>query len=451
MSRVRAAEHLKEGLPWMLGATASCLYFMDAFQNEGRAASAVSDWIQGAADTSKSTLRSSMNPALELIESMEKGVLEHTDDEKFLNKPMEDQMNALVEWFQEGDLERGLHYLALFAKDRGSPQTDWPVNEYIIRQDLLEKIVEVRHNGKMTPGLFGASLAALCQAPENARFMLRQNMVDHMVKSLQDSSNSEVDTIFNLKALVLVGIHQPRSGEFEKMLVQSRTAIPHLMSILQDDADTVFEARYPSQLLSCILRCYPEVLSSEMNGKYNDADGLPMTVFSVIKEGCRFKETWSLQYYVRLARDCFVADPDVAMAGFQSVEFTPLLVGLLQNNWGYLELLPSVARLLKLMTHASPEPGKLLAYTDFLIIASTVVEKAGPYHHGLVLELQQTVDMAVLDATLPPEFIATKRAVLERFRRSCKNVLSKPTTPHVTKGWLERDHEAAEQKRVVSI
>eukprot|EP01059_Diplonema_ambulator_P007523 TRINITY_DN16991_c0_g1_i1.p1 TRINITY_DN16991_c0_g1~~TRINITY_DN16991_c0_g1_i1.p1 ORF type:complete len:452 (+),score=143.61 TRINITY_DN16991_c0_g1_i1:50-1405(+) len=451
MSRTRAAEHLKEGLPWMLGATASCLYFMDAFQNDGRAAAAVWEWVYGAGEMSKSSLRRGLNPALELMESLEKETLKHSDDERFLNKPMHDQITALLEWLEEEDYERGLHYLALFSKDRGSPQTDWPLNEEIIKPELVEKIVEVRRKGKMGSGLFGASLAALCQAKENANVLLTQDNIDEVVRSLRDSSESDVDTVFNLKLLALLAANQPASGKIEKLLVQNGEALPHLLSILQDDHTTVFEARYPSQLLSCIIRCYPEVLRTELNGKYLAADGHPLTIFNTIKEGCRFKETWALQYYIRLMRDCFVADEQLAVREFQKVDLTSLLVGLLQNNWGYLEILPSLTRLLKIMVHNSPEPGKLLSYTDFLVIVSSVVEKSGKYNHGLVLELMETVDMAVRDASLPPSYLETKRPILERFRKSCKHILSHPVGHHVTRGWVEKDNEAVMAARVLLI
>eukprot|EP00659_Diplonema_papillatum_P010203 gene10203-15690_t len=423
---------------------------MDAVQNEGRAAGAVSDWMFGASEGGKSALTSAVNPLLEYMESMESESLKHTNDERFLNKKMKDQVDALVSWYEEQDYERFLHYLAVFSKDRGSPLTDWPENEGIVRKDLIESIVAAREKRVMGPGLFNASLAALVQAKENADSVRGQKSVDMLVDAMLERAESEVDTIMGLKCLVLLCSTQDRTGETEALMVKNPRLVPHLLTLLQNDSKNVFEARYPSQLLSCILRTNPSVLQDSLSGKYKDANGNPLTVYRALREGIRFKDSWSIQYYIRLLRDLVTVDEKQALRGFHEAELLPVLVGLLQNNWGYVEVMPPVVRLMRMLLESSPEPGFLLAYKDFLLIASTVVEKAGPFHHEMVRDLYECVDVALHDVTLPASFLHTKRTVLERFRLSVLSILAKPELDHISRKWIEADLKAMQNASVTN-
>eukprot|EP01063_Lacrimia_lanifica_P008816 TRINITY_DN15876_c0_g1_i1.p1 TRINITY_DN15876_c0_g1~~TRINITY_DN15876_c0_g1_i1.p1 ORF type:complete len:474 (+),score=177.59 TRINITY_DN15876_c0_g1_i1:145-1422(+) len=416
-------------------------YFADQAHNDGAATAAVTEWFAGLKEGSRSSLTSVMAPALQMADSMRGVDTQHSDAERFLNKPMADQVQALVEWFEDKDYERALYYLAVYAKDRASPHTDWPLNPDTERPELVEHIHKAHKSGVMGHGLYLASLSALADAPENAKALLKQEVVDEVVSALTKDAASEVSTVFGLKLLVLLAQAQPQTGAVEGMLVKQPNAIPYLMTVLQDETTTVFEARYPAQLLGCILRTHPEALRTAMNGRYKDAEGRPLTIFSVIREGCRFKDSWSLQYYIRLAMDCMGADEALSAQEFNNVNLSALLVGLLQNNWNYVELLPPIVKLMRRVNEQAERPGLLLTYKDFFIIAATVADKAGSFHGVLVQDLYETVDHALHDASLPAAYMQSKRPVVDRFNRICAHALTKKPMTHVSASWIERDQE----------
>eukprot|EP01061_Rhynchopus_euleeides_P004895 TRINITY_DN140_c0_g2_i1.p1 TRINITY_DN140_c0_g2~~TRINITY_DN140_c0_g2_i1.p1 ORF type:complete len:457 (+),score=165.11 TRINITY_DN140_c0_g2_i1:72-1442(+) len=450
--RTRLLEHVREGLPWALGATASCLYFVDAVRNEGQGAEAITSWFTGVSDGGKSGVVTVFNPALEFFESFEKDSLQHTDAERFLNKPMVDQVDCLVAWFAEKDYERALYYLAVFARDRGSPHTDWPVNPFIDRHDLIDHILEARQKGIVTAGLYNASLAALAQHPDNAQYILNEKHLGALTQSLKDSVESEADTALGLKTLALMAMHQPKSGVLEQLIVKhegQNTLLPLLLTLLQDTThQNVFEPRYVTQLLSCMIRTHPHLLREDLNGKYRDSEGEPISIYRAVREGVRFRDSFAVPYYIRLMRDCLQHDEEESIRAFNSVDMLSVLVGLLQNNWNYVEVAPNIVRAMLILNRATAEPAEILSYKDFLVVASAVVEKSGPFHHAMVQDLQSLIDEASMGVALPPSYIATKRPLLHRFQNSVAIALSREERPHVTKRWIESDTEKMLAARV---
>ena len=420
--------------------------------NEGQGVEAIRDFVGLGQMGGKRAIISAINPALELYERLDSDSLKHSDEERFLNKPMKEQIDCMLAWFQEEDFERGLYFLAVFARDRGSPYTDWPVNHLIDRPDFLDVLVDVRRRGIMSHGLFAASLSAFAQKPSNARHLLRPDTVACLVESLEHSLESEVNTAFALKGLALLGQHQPESGKLEALLASpaNQRVLPLLLTVLQDDTHkTVFESRYSSQLLSCVLRCYPGLLNTELNGKYRDSEGKPITVFRSIREGLRFRDSASIQYYLRLMQDCFVADAAASVKGFTDADLTSVLVGLLVNNWNYLEVLPPITRALTLLTHASSQPGDLLLYKDFLRAATSIVLKAGSFNHHLVVDLRELVCLAFDDPTISAELLNGRKAMLDRFLKGCDSTLGIREVGHVSQKWLDVDRQRMEEAAVL--
>eukprot|EP01060_Flectonema_neradi_P002962 TRINITY_DN1184_c2_g2_i1.p1 TRINITY_DN1184_c2_g2~~TRINITY_DN1184_c2_g2_i1.p1 ORF type:complete len:446 (+),score=75.31 TRINITY_DN1184_c2_g2_i1:154-1491(+) len=445
MARARLMEHAVEGLPWMIGATVACTYFWDAVHNESRGNEAVTGVMRSAFGSGAKTLKEVADPALSYLNDPS---LMYSDDEKFLNKPMEEQLQALLEWFNEKDYERGFHYLAVFAKDRGSPHTDWPINDSLRCPALIDKIVEARRCGVMTPGLFASSLSALAQMPDNANQALKKDTINLIVHELQHAKN-ELDTVFTLKLLTLIALHQPKSGMIEKMLIENKLIIPTLLTILQDESNNVFETKYPTQLLSVMLRVDPACLS-DMEGKYVDSSGNPLTIYRSIREGLRFKNGFSVPYYVRLARDLFVVDEERAVKGFIDAEFMDVIIGLLRNNFNYIEVVQPLVRMQRMLVERMENPAEVLTYTDFLTIMSTVVEKSGVYQPTITDDVEETLSIIMHDVNIPQSYVMSKQAMLQRYLQTLSRT---KTTPKLRNNdhWIASDLKKMNAARVLPV
>ena len=360
---------------------------------------------------------------------------------------MEDQLSNLLEWFQEADYDRAFHFLAVFAKDRGSPQTDWPVNENMYCPELIKLIIEARKNGIMTPVLFSASLSALAQMDANSNLMLNQDTVNFVVNTLQEAK-TETESVFTLKLLTLMALHQPKSGIIEKMLIKNKKIIPTLLTILQDDSKNVFEAKYPSELLSVMLRVDPSCIS-EMHGKYLDSEGNELSIFTCIREGIRFKDGFSVPYYVRLARDLFIIDEDLAVKGFMKSDFMSVIIGQLRNNFSYTEVVQPLVRMQRMIVEKMDNPADILAYSDFLTIVTTVVEKSGIYQPTITDDIEEIMSLIMHDVNIPFDYVLSKRAMLQRYHQAVTKVRMTPKLRD-NDHWIASDQRMMREARVVA-
>ena len=435
----------------------SCVYFVDAVQNEGKIAGAAWSMFSSGTGSGKSVLQAAVNPALEAIDSYEGASLAHSDAERFLNKPMDDQIQCLNDWAGEADYDRFVYYLAVFARDRGSPHTDFPLNPAIQSDTLLTHIFDLHKKNIVVDGLFIAAASALAQHPQNARYLLNESAISQIVAGLKKGVDSETDTAYGLKTLALVAMHQEKSGDFESIIMKSEEKnklVPFLLTLLKDNSEAhrnVFEPRYITQILSCLIRTHPSLLRSpELNGKYKDSEGNPITLFSSVREGVRYKTSFAVPYYLRLLRDCLQCDEHFCVGKMNEADIISVLVGLLQNNYNYTEVVPTIVKCLLMLNRKQESPGDILSYKDFLVICAVTIEKTGPFAHDVVLDIQELVDEAMADVSLPVSFIKDRKAFVHRYRTALENTLSRPERSHISAKWIQTDRERLKAATVVA-